>query len=166
MLNIFTVAFFGHRYIDKNLRLEELLEEKIKRLIDEKEYVDFLVGRNGEFDKLVSSVIHKIRKTYRNDNNSLTLVLPYLTAEYNNNKKYFEEYYSDVEISYSASKSHPKSAIQIRNREMVDRADLIISYIEHNQGGAYKTVKYAMENNKEIINFAGNETNTDPYKYH
>ncbi len=166
MLNIFTVAFFGHRYIDKNLRLEELLEEKIKRLIDEKEYVDFLVGRNGEFDKLVSSIIHKIRKTYRNDNNSLTLVLPYLTAEYNNNKKYFEEYYSDVEISYSASKSHPKSAIQIRNREMVDRADLIISYIEHNQGGAYKTVKYAMENNKEIINFAGDETNTDPYKYH
>ena len=166
MLNIFTVAFFGHRYIDKNLRLEELLEEKIKRLIDEKEYVEFLVGRNGEFDKLVSSVIHKIRKTYRNDNNSLTLVLPYLTAEYNNNKKYFEEYYSDVEISYSASKSHPKSAIQIRNREMVDRADLIISYIEHNQGGAYKTVKYAMENNKEIINFAGDDTYTDPYKYH
>ena len=166
MLNIFTVAFFGHRYIDKTLRLEELLEEKIKRLIDEKEYVEFLVGRNGEFDKLVSSVIHKIRKTYRNDNNSLTLVLPYLTAEYNNNKKYFEEYYSDVEISYSASKSHAKSAIQIRNREMVDRADLIISYIEHNQGGAYKTVKYAMENNKEIINFAGDDTHTDPYKYH
>lgn len=166
MLNIFTVAFFGHRYIDKTLRLEELLEEKIKRLIDEKEYVEFLVGRNGEFDILVSSVIHKIRKTYRNDNNSLTLVLPYLTAEYNNNKKYFEEYYSDVEISYSASKSHPKSAIQIRNREMVDRADLIISYIEHNQGGAYKTVKYAMENNKEIINFAVDDTHTDTYKYH
>jgi hypothetical protein len=48
---------------------------------------------------------------------------------------------------------------------MVDRADLIISYIEHNQGGAYKTVKYAMENNKEIINFAGDDTHTDPYKY-
>ena len=29
-----------------------------------------------------------------------------------------------------------KSAIQIRNREMVDRADLIICYIEHEKGGA------------------------------
>ncbi len=166
MLNIFTVAFFGHRYIENPLRIEELLEEKIKKLIDEKEYVDFLVGRNGEFDKIVSSVIRKVRKTYRDDNSSLILVLPYLTAEYNNNKKYFEEYYSEVEISYSASYSHPKSAIQIRNREMVDRADLIISYIEHNHGGAYKTVKYAMENNKNIINFVGENTHTDPYKYH
>ena len=43
MLEIFTVAFFGHRYIDNPFKVEELLEEQIRRLIDEKEYVDFLV---------------------------------------------------------------------------------------------------------------------------
>ena len=37
---------------------------------------------------------------------------------------------------------------------MVDRADLVICYIEHNEGGAYKTVKYASEQNKPIINLA------------
>ena len=154
VLEIFTVAFFGHRYIDNLFKVEELLEEQIRKLINEKEYVDFLVGRNGEFDQCVSSTVLRIRKKYRDDNSSLILMLPYPTAEYTNNQNYFEDYYSDIGISYAAAKAHPKSAIQIRNREMVDRADLIICYIEHNEGGAFKTIKYASEQNKPIINLA------------
>lgn len=154
MLEIFTVAFFGHRYIDNPLKVEELLEEQIRRLINEKEYVDFLVGRNGEFDQCVSSTVLRVRKNVRDDNSALVLVLPYVTAEYLNNKEYFHDYYTDVEISYSASMAHPKSAIQIRNREMVDRADLIICYIEENTGGAWQTVKYAIDQNKTVINLA------------
>lgn len=41
MLDIYTVAFFGHRYIDNLFKVEELLEEQIRKLINEKEYVDF-----------------------------------------------------------------------------------------------------------------------------
>lgn len=154
MLEIFTVAFFGHRYIDNPLKVEELLEEQIRKLINEKEYVDFLVGRNGEFDQCVSSTVLRVRKNYRDDNSALVLVLPYATVEYLNNEEYFHDYYTDVEISYEASKAHPKSAIQIRNREMVDRADLVICYVERKEGGAWKTVEYAIEQEKMIINFA------------
>ena len=57
MLEIFTVVFFGHRYIDNPLKVEELLEEHILKLINEKEYVDFVVGRNGDFDQYVSSTV-------------------------------------------------------------------------------------------------------------
>ena len=81
-------------------------------------------------------------------------MLPSPTAEYLNNEEYFHDYYTDVEISYPASMAHPKSAIQIRNREMVDRADLIICYVEEKRGGAWQTMKYAMEKEKNIINFA------------
>lgn len=154
MLEIYSVAFFGHRYIDNPLKVEEQLEEQIRKLINEKEYVDFIVGRNGEFDQCVSSAVLRVRKNYRDDNSSLVLILPYPTAEYINNHNYYEDYYSDIEISYAASKAHPKSAIQIRNREMVDRADLVICYIERNEGGAYNTVKYAYGQNKPIINLA------------
>lgn len=152
MLEIFTVAFFGHRYIDNPLKVEESLEEQIRKLINEKEYVDFVVGRNGEFDQCASSSVLRVRKNYRDDNSSLVLMLPYPTAEYVNNQNYFEDYYSDIEISYAASKAHSKSAIQIRNREMVDRADLVICYIEHKEGGAYKTVQYALMMGKTVIN--------------
>ena len=154
MLDIFTVAFFGHRYIDNPLKVEELLEEQIRKLINEKEYVDFVVGRNGEFDQCVSSTVLRVRKNVRDDNSALVLMLPYPTAEYLNNEEYFHDYYTDVEISYEASKAHPKSAIQIRNREMVDRADFIICYIENKEGGAWQTVKYAIGKDKNIINLA------------
>ncbi len=154
MLDIFTVVFFGHRYIDNPLKVEELLEEQIRKLINEKEYVDFVVGRNGEFDQCVSSTVLRVRKNVRDDNSALVLMLPYPTAEYLNNEEYFHEYYTDVEISYSASMAHPKSAIQIRNREMVDRADLIICYVEEKAGGAWQTVKYAIEQEKTVINLA------------
>ena len=151
MLNIYTVAFFGHRYIDNPLKGEELMEIEIRKLIKEKEYVEFLVGRNGDFDRCVTSAVLRVRKNVRADNSSLVLILPYPTAEYLNNEQYFHDYYTDVEISYKASKAHPKSAIQIRNREMVDRANLVICYIEENRGGALKTVQYAIRKGKDII---------------
>lgn len=154
VLDIYTVAFFGHRYIDNPLKVEGLLEEQIRKLISEKEYVDFLVGRNGEFDQCVSSTVLRVRKNVRDDNSALVLMLPYPTADYLNNEESFHNYYTDVEISYAASKAHPKSAIQIRNREMVDRADLIICCIELEDGGAWQTVKYAMSQGKKIINLA------------
>ena len=153
-MEIFTVAFFGHRYIDNPFRIEERLEEHIYRLLAEKEYVDFLVGRDGEFDQFASSAVLRIRKRYRDDNSSLILVLPYARAEYLNNEESYHNYYSEVEISYEASKAHPKAAIQIRNREMVDRADLILCAIERKSGGAWQTVQYAMKQEKTIINLA------------
>ena len=155
-MEIFTVAFFGHRYIDNPFRIEERLEEHIYRLLAEKEYVDFLVGRDGEFDQFASSAVLRVRKQYRDDNSSLILVLPYAKAEYLNNEESYHDYYSDVEISYEASKAHPKAAIQIRNREMVDRADLILCCIEREKGGAWQTIQYAVKQKKIIINLADN----------
>ena len=153
-MEIFTVAFFGHRYIDNPFRIEERLEEHIYRLLAEKEYVDFLVGRDGEFDQFASSAVLRVRKRYRDDNSSLILVLPYARAEYLNNEESYHNYYSEVEISYEASKAHPKAAIQIRNREMVDRADLILCCIERQQGGAWQTIQYAIKQGKTVINLA------------
>ena len=153
-MNIFSVAFFGHRQINNIIRVENLLVEQIRKLIDEKEYVDFLVGRNGDFDQCVSSSVLRVRKNHRDDNSALILILPYTTAEYMNNKESFHTYYTDVEISRDASGAPPKTAIQIRNREMIDRADLIICYIEHEKGGAWQSVHYAMKQGKKIVNLA------------
>ena len=78
-MRIFTVAFFGHRYAENIIKAEKLLEKQIRKLIDENEYVDFLVGRNGDFDQCVSSSVLRVRKNYRDDNSALVLVLPYLS---------------------------------------------------------------------------------------
>ena len=154
MLNIFTIAFFGHRYLNDIMAVEGRLETQIRKLINEHEYVEFLVGRNGDFDQCVSSSVRRVQRNYRDDNSALVLVLPYPTAEYSNNEATFHQYYTNVEISYAASAAYPKSAIQIRNREMADRADLVICYIEQEKGGAWQAVEYARKQGKPIINLA------------
>lgn len=102
-MNIFAVSFFGHRRIDDSLAVEEKLEKKIRELLIAKEYLEFLVGRNGEFDQIAASTIRRCKRAVRDDNSALILVLPYVTAEYSNHTSLFHEYYDGVEICIDSS---------------------------------------------------------------
>ena len=53
MMNIYTVCFFGHRYIERGTEIENRLDKLLHDLITQKEYVDFLIGRDGDFDLLL-----------------------------------------------------------------------------------------------------------------
>jgi len=153
-MEIYTVTCFGHRDFSNHNKCEKILEYIVKDLIRKKEYVEFLVGRNGEFDIFFSSVVFRAKKELFDANSSLTLVLPYMTAEYRNNKSYFENYYDNIEISEKASSAYFKSAINERNFEMIDRADLVICYIEKKKGGAYQSIKYARKKGVKTLNLA------------
>lgn len=48
----------------------------IKELLISQEYVEFLVGRDGEIDQLVASTVRRCKRTVRDDNSALVLVLP------------------------------------------------------------------------------------------
>ncbi|MBQ5389332.1 MAG: hypothetical protein IIU58_00325 [Clostridia bacterium] len=154
MLDIYTVAFFGHREIDHFRESEQALEPLIESLMREHEYVEFLVGRNGEFDQMTASTVRSVRNRLDCSNCSLVLVLPYMTAEFRDNEASFLEYYDEVEVSTVADGVHFKSAMQTRNREMVDRADLVVFCVDHASGGAYQTLKYAKKNQKPYINIS------------
>ena len=147
-MTIYTVALFGHRNIDELRGLEAKLTPIIKKLIVEKPYVEFLIGRMGEFDEYAASVIKRVRKNVGVENSSLTLVLPYTVADL----EYYEKYYDSILIPESIQGKYPKSAIALKNKWMVERADLVISYVERELGGAYTAVKYAQRIGKEVIN--------------
>lgn len=151
-LNIYTVSFFGHRYIDNPFSIERDLEKLIVDLIQNKEYVEFLVGRDGDFDQLVSSTVLRCKKMYRDDNSALIWVMPYVTAEYRNNEEAYHDYYDEIEVCAESAGKHFKSAFQTRNRSMVDRSDLVVFCVERNSGGAYQTLSYAQRKNANIIN--------------
>ena len=151
-LDIYTVAFFGHRHLPNAFLIEEKLISKLKSLIMNKEYVEFLVGRDGEFDQLCSSTIRKAINSYASGNAAHILVLPYERADYRDNRDSFEAYYDEVQICYESSQTHPKAAIFERNKQMIDRSDLVICAVDHNSGGAYKAVEYAKQRGKRIIN--------------
>ena len=83
------------------------------------------------------------------------LVLPYMKAEYRDNEQSYLNHYDEVEICTDSSEVHYKSAIQVRNRCMIDRSNSVVCCIQHKSGGAYKTVQYAQKCKKEIINLSG-----------
>lgn len=154
MLNMYTVSFFGHRYAERAFEIESRLEKLLYELITQREYVEFLIGRDGEFDLLVSAAIRRAVIKHGYGNTHFTLVLPYMKAEYRDNENEYLSYYDEVEICSESASAHPKSAIQVRNRNLVDRSDLIVCCIQHKIGGAYKTVQYAKKQGKQIINLA------------
>lgn len=162
MLDVYTVSFFGHRQIDRFFEAEEKVTKLVRKLITEKEYVEFLIGRDGEFDQIVASIVRRAKQDLRDDNSELVWVLAYPKAEYIHNADSFDEYYDSVEICDEAARSHPKAAIQVRNRSMVDRSNLSVFYVEHHHGGAFQTMKYALDTEKRMINLAEGWSDVNP----
>lgn len=153
-MNVYTVSFFGHRQLSNVSDVDKALIKEIKTLIRSKEYVEFLVGRSGDFDIMAASAVRSVRKELDYGNSSLVLVLPYMTKEYRQNTAAFEKYYDEIEICQQSADSHFKAAFQVRNHLMVDRSDLVICCIEHQSGGAYQTVEYANKEKKAIKNLS------------
>ena len=151
-MRVYTVSFFGHRVIEDPLRVERQLTGIIRQLLLEKEYVDFLVGRDGEFDQLVSSCIRRCQRELRNDNSTHTWVMPYLTAGFLNDEEAYQDYYNFIEICEASAGSHFKTAHQTRNRAMVDRSNLVVFCIQHKSGGAWQTMRYAQRQGIHCIN--------------
>lgn len=148
MTDIYRVAFFGHRRIDRLREIEEKLVPILNELILTKEYVEFYIGRNGDFDEFVASVIKRVQKQLDRGNSALILTLPYTVKDI----EYYADYYDEIVIPDAIGKAHPKAAITLRNRWMAETCDLVICYIEREEGGAYAAVKYAEKLQSTVIN--------------
>ncbi len=145
------VAFCGH----SDFVAKEKYERKMMALLEEKiadETVEFYLGGYGGFDDFA----YRCAKKYKANKLNVTLVFitPYLTIEYQKNHLSAMKDKYDY-IIYPEIEDKPKRfAITYRNRFMVDNADVVIAYVEHDWGGAYKMYKYAKSKGKVIINLA------------
>ena len=151
-MNIFTVSLFGHREIGDLRKLDAKITPIIKNLIRTKPYISFLIGRNGEFDEHVASVVKSAQNELGRENNEIILVLPYKVA----NLEYYDKYYDNIIIPEIIHGVHHKSVITLRNRWMIENSDLAVFYVEHDTGGAYKAMKYAEMLCKDVINIFEN----------
>lgn len=151
----FTVSFFGHRYVDNFSEAEQRVEKVLEKLFHKGDMIEFLVGKDGDFDQIVSSSIKRAKRRFGEERCSHVWVLPYPTAELRDNEDSFYEYYDSIEIASDMTGiKHPKAAFQARNRMMVDRSDLVVFFVEHEKGGAFQTYQYAVKQGKNIINLA------------
>ena len=153
-MNRFIVSFFGHRRLENFSFVSEALSNEIEKMLSSNSYIDFLVGRNGDFDRIVAETVRQKRKQFPECECNLIWILPYLTKELHSQHVSYQEYYNEIEICEKSSFAYPKAAFTIRNREMINRSDFVIFFVTHTSGGAFQTLEYAKEIGKPFCNLA------------
>ena len=137
------ITFCGHRELYDKKEVKAWLKRVIEDLIV-KGAETFYLGGYGAFDRLAASVLAEKKKQYPHI--ELVLILPYL-----NRRKDISPCDSSI---YPPLESVPKKlAIVRRNQWMVERADVVVSYVLHSWGGAAMTLEYAKIKKKQIISF-------------
>ena len=144
---IMTVTFCGHsQYVGTG---ED--EEKILTLLSHhigNSPAELFLGGYGAFDDFARKCGRKYQKEHPNV--KLIFVTPYI------NKECEKDLYDEI-IYPPIEDKPPKFAISYRNKWMIERADLVIAYIDHAWGGAYQTYKHAKLQKKQIYNLSEKE---------
>ena len=145
------VTFFGHSQFYKKQEYECNLLAFLEDTVGDAS-AEFYFGGYGAFDGFAYECCKKYKRTHPRV--SLLFITPYMTLEYQKNHlEYCKRNYDG--IIYPEIEDKPlKFAISYRNRWMVEMADCVVVYINHNWGGAYKTYRYAKSKRKKIFNLA------------
>jgi len=132
------ISFFGHR--DCVADISERMERVILSLLEELGGMTVYVGNNGAFDSLALDLLRKIAKKHPE--------LEYCTvlAYYNEKELIQPSVYPE-----EAAKALPRFAIVARNKWMVDRSDIVVTYVKRGFGGAYQMKEYAIKKGKRVI---------------
>ena len=137
---------FGHRMMLTDV--EKPLREALERLAVQG-VTKFYTGGMGEFDDLFARTVRSIK---RNDHRlRLILVLPYLTRPVATERAWYETQYDEILIPAELDGVHPKAAITLRNRWMVDRSSIVIAALRRDYGGAAEAIRYAESTGKEVL---------------
>ena len=140
MFDIYKVAFFGHRYVEDVLAIEQQLLPILQELFEKHMFVDFYVGRNGEFDEIAASLVRLVQRANKDRNcamTTLTLVLPYPTKD----MEYYEKELCGTEKFLLAVSNHVKGELPL---ELLIRSYDIL-----------KTERHAKEERRLISGFYG-----------
>ena len=136
-----TVTFFGHR--DTPKEIEPALRLTLIDLIENKNATVFYVGNNGSFDTMVRRLLEELCQVYPI---TYSLVLAYLPTKQNGCDDYTNT------ILPEGIETVPKRfAISYRNKWMIKQADLVVTYVTHNFGGAAQFKALAHKQGKMMV---------------
>ena len=137
-----TCCFFGHREVTHNIKPK--LTAILGKLITEYGVTDFYVGRQGQFDSMVYSVLKELKANYPQIR--YTVVLAYMPDEH------IKELYGEDTLFPDGLESVPKRfAISKRNDWMLKHSDVAVCYVWKITGGAAKFKEKAKKKGLRII---------------
>ena len=145
-------AFFGHRDTVITPQLEERLTQTLRQLIDEG-IDEFWCCEQGTFDWICRVVTLKLKKEF--DFINVWYVCAYNPNKYSRiRQESLDRMFDGLIYNDKIARGVPRFAILRRNRYIVQNADVIVCYVEHDYGGAYQTIELAKSYTKRILNLA------------
>ena len=121
-----TVTFFGHR--DTPKETEPALRLTLIDLIENKNTTVFYVGNHGNFDAMVRRQLEDLSKIYPI---KYYVVLAYMPSKNDESDEH--------SILPEGIETVPRRfAINYRNKWMLNKSDIVVTYVTHNFGGAWR----------------------------
>lgn len=139
-------TFFGHRNCP--LSVKPKLRSALAELIEHRGVDTFYVGRQGDFDGIVLSVLRELADVYPHI--SYNVVLERLPGKR-------DDPALDLSLTMfpeGLEFAPPRFAISWRNEWMLKRADYVVTYVTHGWGGAAQFAEKAKRQGKAVIDLA------------
>lgn len=136
-------TFFGHR--DSPEIIKPKIRTAVIDLIENHGVSMFYVGNQGNFDRMVRSVLKEVTTAYPGV--GYAVVLAYMPSAKVAN---LSEDFSDTMLPEGIETVPKRYAISWRNKWMIDHADYVVTYLVRLQGGAAKFVALAQKRKKQI----------------
>jgi len=139
------ITFCGHSKLIEQNTIRAHLTRELRTLLEHGNH-KFYLGGYGDFDLLAAKVLYELKQEYPETES--ILILSYL------DRKVDASLYDST--IYPPLENVPKRyAISQRNKWMVEQADMVIACVDHDWGGASKTLEYAVKKGLRIINLGG-----------
>lgn len=150
-----TVCFTGHRSIPGKdyARLYDLLQQTVEQLIRDGASI-FRTGGALGFDTMAALCILNLRRQYPHIRLELILPCPTQTEQWQESDVLlYEQIMERADIYRYVSQSYYTGVLQMRNRSLVEGADVCVAYLRtSNGGGAAYTAAYALKQGLELVN--------------
>lgn len=143
-----TITFAGHSFVSSSSKVKEMVKEQIRNNITDAKSVTCYLGGYGDFDEICARACRELKQEYAGI--EIIYVTPYINlSEQAKIKEMQNCSLCDTSIYPPIENVPPRFAISKRNEWMIKNADLIIVYVNHAYGGAYKSLQVAKRRKKE-----------------
>ena len=148
-----TCCFTGHRYIsgDKWLDIENKTY-KICEELTERGFCNFITGGALGFDTMAALCVLRLRQKHKNI--KLTVAVPCRNQSekwHDADQKTYNEILKMADEVKVLSEEYTPECMHRRNRFMVDNSGVCVAYMKKVAGGTAYTVRYAVDNDREVI---------------
>lgn len=145
-----TCTLHGQKIVPNNIH--DSLRDTITKLITEYEVDTFFVGNEGGFDRMAIYELRRAKVSFPQISYKAVFAFPPEAGKEWDTLKSDEIEYPDRLIG-----TPEKSAVEKRDRLIINRADYVVTYVSSEVGSAAKFKNLAEKKKKTVINLFGEE---------